>query len=122
MDKYKGIYVAVDVKPDDDGSVAIALVDVYGNLTVEKISKNEQENQQYKEGEVLFKKKLKFKISETEKVAVLYGLFASKTSFWKNDKSVDSGIVELIEKLNKLDEKYRYIWVNAFVMSDYWNW
>ena len=122
MDKYEGIYVAVDVKPDDEGSVAITLVDVYGNLTVEKISKNEQENQQYKEGEVLFKKKLKFKISETEKVAVLYGLFASKTSFWKNDKSVDSGIVELIEKLNKLDEKYRYIWVNAFVMSDYWNW
>lgn len=122
MDKYEGIYVAVDVKPNDEGSVAITLVDVYGNLTVEKISKNEQENQQYKEGEVLFKKKLKFKISVTEKVAVLYGLFASKTSFWKNDKSVDSGIVELIEKLNKLDEKYRYIWVNAFIMSDYWNW
>jgi len=122
MDKYEGIYVAADVKPDDEGSIAITLVDVYGNLTVEKISKNEQENQQYKEGEVLFKKKLKFKISETEKVAVLYGLFASKTSFWKNDKSVDSGIVELIEKLNKLDEKHRYIWVNAFVMSDYWNW
>ena len=46
MDKYEGIYVAVDVKPDDEGSVAITLLDVYGNLTVEKITKNEQENQQ----------------------------------------------------------------------------
>lgn len=123
MDKYEGIYVAVDVKPDEEGgSEAITLIDVYGNLTIEKVSKDEQEKQHYKAGEILFKKKLKFKISEIEKVAILYGLFASKTSFWNRDNNLNSGIVELVERLNNLKEEYRYLWVNAFVMFDYWNW